>query len=108
MKVVKFRPHLCKQILDGSKKVTWRLFDDKDLSRGDEVEFWNKETFEPFAKVVLIEVRMKQLGDVNDNDFEEGHERYESHEQMIETFRKYYGDKVTDETEVKIIKFELK
>lgn len=84
------------------------MFDDKDLSEDDEVEFWNKETLEPFAKALLTEVRVKRLGDITDDDYEEGHERYESHEKMLEEFRKYYGDKVSDETEVKIIKFELK
>lgn len=107
MKVMKYAPHLCKLILNGEKTSTWRLFDDKDLREGDEVEFWNKETLEPFAKALLTAVRTKRLGDVTDADYEEGHERYENHELMMETFRKYYGNKVTDDTEIKIINFKL-
>jgi hypothetical protein len=38
MKKLKFRHHLVKEIVTGSKTVTWRLFDDKDLQVGDELE----------------------------------------------------------------------
>ncbi len=46
------------------------------------------------------------LKDLVDSDFD-GHERFESEEKMYEEYRKYYGDKVTPESVVKIIKFKL-
>ena len=38
MKVLKFREYLVPLVLSGEKDSTWRLFDDKDLSVGDEIE----------------------------------------------------------------------
>ncbi len=50
MKTMKFRDYLVSKILDGSKTVTWRLFDDKDLQAGDELTFQNWNSGENFAK----------------------------------------------------------
>ena len=46
MKTLKFTPELCGQILTGTKTSTWRLFDDKNLTVGDELTFVNKQTLE--------------------------------------------------------------
>ena len=106
MKTIKFREHLVKKVLNGEKTSTWRLFDDKNLASGDEVELINWNTGKSFAEAVLTEVREKKLGEVFNSN--EGHEKYESKEKMYEEFKKYYGDKVNSETVVKIIKFRLK
>jgi len=39
-------------------------------------------------------------------DFE-GHERYKDQKVMLENYRKYYGDKVTLDTKVKMVRFKL-
>ena len=44
MKTLKFTPELCQQIMAGNKTSTWRLFDDKDLTVGDKLQFLSKET----------------------------------------------------------------
>lgn len=106
MKTLKFRPHLAERILAGNKTMTHRLFDDKDLTVGDRLFLVDKETSQEFAKAEIIEVRTKELGQLNDDDYF-GHEKFDSEEQMYETYRKYYGDRVTPQTEVKIIKFKL-
>lgn len=106
MKTLKFRPHLVSQVLDGSKNITWRLFDDKDLQVGDKLEFLNKETGEKFAEADITDVREKELGLIIDEDLV-GHEKFSSPEEMIETYRKYYGDKVNENTIVKMISFKL-
>lgn len=106
MKTLKFRPHLVSQILSGIKDSTWRLFDDKDLQKGDLITLKNSETLEDFAKAEIVNVREKKLGKLEDSDFE-GQEKFKNEEKMYETYRKYYGDKVTPETVVKIIKFKL-
>lgn len=54
MKTLKFRPHLVEQILAGQQRSTWRLFDDKDLKKGDDITFINKETLEEFSKGLLL------------------------------------------------------
>jgi hypothetical protein len=107
MKTVKFRSHLIPQILSGEKVSTWRLFDDKNLSINDEIIMQEWGTGKDFGKAVITKVEEKKLKDLQDSDFE-GHEKYESEEKMYETYRKYYGDKVTSDTVVKMIDFELK
>jgi hypothetical protein len=106
MKTVKFRPHLIPIVLSGEKTSTWRLFDDKDLKEGDELSLLNWETKEEFARAIITKVEEKKLKDLEESDFE-GHEKFESEEKMYETYRKYYGDKVTPDTIVKMVDFKL-
>lgn len=106
MKTLKFDQTLVPLVLSGEKNSTWRLFDDKDLSTGDDLILMNKQTGEEFSKAKIIWVSLKQLKDIVDEDCD-GHEKFESHDAMFEAYRKYYGDKVTPETIVKMIKFEL-
>jgi len=106
MKTLKFDEELAKKIIAGEKRSTWRLFDDKNLCAGDRIEFVVRETGEVFACVEATSVREKALGEVEKNDFEK-HESYESQETMLETFRRYYGERVSFKTPVKIIEFTL-
>lgn len=106
MKTLKFRPHLVKEILEGRRTTTWRLFDDKDLQVGDRLELFNSETLESFAKAEITEIKEKKLGEIEDSDYE-GHERYASQEEMAEHYKNYYGDKVNLDSVVKIIKFKI-
>jgi len=105
-KTLKFRDHLIPSILSREKTSSWRLYDDKDLQVGDEIEFLHFDTKEKFAEGVIVETWEKTLGTVTDSDYH-GHTRYESEEAMYENFRKYYGDKVGPTSPVKIIKFSL-
>lgn len=106
MKTLKFYSELVPLVLSGEKDSTWRLFDDKDLQKGDELALLDKGTLREFAKAVILSVREKKLGEIEESDFT-GHEKFESKEKMFETYRKYYGDIVSPETTVKIIKFKL-
>lgn len=106
MKTLKFTPELIPLILSGEKTSTWRIFDDKDLSVGDELSLVNKTTGEEFVKARIISVREKMLGEIDATDFDT-HEKYESKEKMLEEYHSYYGDRVTWNTLVKIIDFEL-
>ena len=56
-KSLKFRDHLVKLVLEEKKDVTWRLFDDKDLSEGDEVDLINWNTKEKFGEAILTDTR---------------------------------------------------
>ena len=106
MKPLKFAPNLVPLVLSDAKTTTWRLFDDKDLQQRDELALINKETREQFATARIIAVSEKPLRELDDADLD-GHEPYENEEKMLEDFRKYYGERVTLESVVKIIKFEL-
>ncbi len=106
MKILKFAPKLVPLVLSGEKTCTWRLFDEKDFQPGDQVSFCGggKE----FAQAVITGAREKRLGDITSEDeINDGHERFGSAEERLETYRGYYGDRVTRDTLVKILKFRL-
>ncbi len=106
MKTLKFRESLSKIILEKSKNTTWRLFDDKNLSKGDIVSFLVYETKKEFAKARLINVKETTFGKLTDEDLV-GHERFLSDKEMYNTYSKYYNCKIDKDTPIKIIKFEL-
>jgi hypothetical protein len=106
MKTLKFRKVLSELILKGEKNTTWRLYDDKDLSTGDIISFLVWETLKEFAKVKLISVNETSFGELTDEDWE-GHEKFQSDDEMYKTYSKYYSRKVTKDSPVKIIKFEF-
>ena len=107
MKTLKFKDHLVSKILDGSKIITWRLFDDKDLQVGDMLVFINSVSGKEFAKAKITGVREKKLGEIQEADFEEGHEKYKSQEDMLAHYRDYYGNRVDLNSVIKIIQFKL-
>lgn len=106
-KTLKFTPELSEKILLGEKTTTWRLFDDKDLRKGDRLIFVNKASGKQFGQAVITSIRTKTLGTLTDEDWE-GHERFASEQAMYDTYRKYYGDKVGKDSEVKIISFRFR
>ncbi len=106
MKELKFAPALRPLVLSGEKTCTWRLFDEKDFEIGDEVSFCGGGS--EFAQAVITSVREKRLGDITPEDeIADGHERFSSTEERLKTYRGYYGDRVTPDTMVKILKFSL-
>ena len=86
--------------------LTWRLFDDKNLQAGDRIELIDWESEQSFARAEITGVREKKLGEIEEKDFE-GHEKYQSNEEMLEQYKKYYGEKVDMDTVVKIMDFKL-
>lgn len=106
MKTLKFRKNLSELILKNEKTTTWRIFDDKDIKQGDRIQFLVWETKEVFATAKVISVVEKNFKDMEEQDIE-GHEKFNSKEEMYATYSTYYNKKVDENTVVKIIKFEL-
>lgn len=107
MKTLKFKDNLVSSILSQEKYVTWRFFDDKDLKIDDELIFINKDTDKEFAQAVIVGVREKKLGEIDESDFL-GHEHFKNTEDMFQTYVSYYGDTINKESVTKIINFKLK
>ncbi len=105
-KTLKFRKDLANMILAGEKNVTWRLFDDKDLQEGDECELLVWETCEPFARATLIAVWEKPFRDLTSEDWD-GHEKFESDDEMYATYSTYYKQDVGPDTLVKSIRMSV-
>lgn len=82
------------------------MFDDKDLTLGDEIQLINKETSHIFGTATITALCVKTLGTLEEKDWE-GHERFSSEDEMYATYRHYYCDSVTHDTEVKIITFSF-
>lgn len=107
MRTIKFRPALAELVLEGKKTTTWRLFDDKDLKVGDEIDLMDSETKEVFSHGAITEVAEKPIKDLNDDDWK-GHERFPSEELMYAAYRTYYpGKEIEPDTLVKIIHFKI-
>jgi hypothetical protein len=106
IKTIKFSKELVPLVISGEKTSTWRLFDDKDLGVGDDLEFINKETGEVFGHASILNIYEKKLGEMAEEDFD-GHEKFENNEEMIEAYKKYYGERVDENTIVKIIRFSF-
>ena len=106
MKTIKFRHNLVESILNQEKTATQRLFDDKDLQDGDEVGLIDWESGDEFSMARIIKVYEKKISEIEDSDYK-GHKKYQSLEEMINSFREFYGDKVNEDTIVKIIEFKI-
>ncbi len=106
MKTLKFKGFKSKRILEGIKTSTMRLFDDKDLKKDDELELIDSDSGKIFSKAVIIEVISKKLNDIDDIDLD-GHEKWDSKDEMLKSLQKYYGEKVNWDTMVKVVKFKL-
>ena len=106
MKTLKFADHLIPLILNGSKTATWRLFDDKNLSVGDELELVHATTRKIFARAVITSVKELAIKDIADED-RIGHEPLGNIDEICVIYENFYQQPVTPATMMKIIRFEL-
>lgn len=106
MKKLKFEHSLVEMILDGRKTATWRIFDDKDLQVGDNLELVEFETGEVFAKAEIENIKEKKMNEITEADFSR-HEKYPSSDEMLKAYQGYYGDRVNWDTVIKMIDFKL-
>jgi ribonuclease HI len=110
VKTLKLDHALAQQVLKGKKMSTWRINDDKDLHVNDAVSLIDKvvptdpASWQVIGVATITSILEKQLGQVNQSDMEQ-HEKFSSIEEVIKTFRGYYGPQVGAETPVKIIRF---
>lgn len=105
MKRLKFSDNLPQLILEGKKSSTWRLNDDRGIVAGDQLSLCDGDGSE-FAQAYVIEAYEKPFGNLDAQDWD-GHEPFESPEQMYATYSRYYQMPVDEHTTVKIIKFTL-
>jgi hypothetical protein len=106
MKTVKFRDYLVPLVLSGEKNSTWRLFDDKNLSAGDEIDLKEFGKEQSFGRAKITRVIEKPFKDLSEED-RQGHETFSSDKEMYERYSGYYNTEVGPDSVVKIIWFEL-
>ncbi len=105
MKTMKFRGFKADMIIAGTKTSSVRLFDDKNLQTGDELELINFDTGKAFARAVITEIIEKPLKDISDADLV-GHEPF-SDVGVYEGVKKYYEERVTPYASAKIVRFRI-
>lgn len=105
MKTLKFDPQFINGILNATKRTTWRIGDDKDLSVNDEIAIVNSQTSEVAAHAIIDSVVERRLGDIGLDEYPD--HSYKSREAMYETFRKWYTLPINAQTPVKVIEFTV-
>lgn len=105
MKTIKFTPELANLIKEGKKVTTFRLFDDKDLQSGDHfiMAIRDGEDVREFGTAVITDVIMRTISTLQPEDYI-GHEVVDK---PLEYYREFYGDKVSNDSEVKVIRFDV-
>jgi len=104
VKTLKFTPELTKLIQAGKKTTTWRLFDEKNLTKGDRIILATRdgEKVTTFGTARIKKVILRTIGTLQPEDYI-GHE---SVTDPLKVYQEYYGDIVTLDTEVKIVEFD--
>ena len=104
-KVVKFTPQLSELVKKGEKYTTFRIFDDKDLSEGDEIVLATRDgdTVTEFGEAIITKVNIKTVSTLSKDDFI-GHEKIEG--DILQHYKGYYGNTIDNNTEVKVIRFK--
>ncbi len=112
MKTLKLDHELAELVRSGSKKTTWRMYDDKDIHVNDEIELIDKVnpkdtgSWRSLGTAKVDIVAEKRLGEITSADMDR-YGSFASREGMLKAYRQYYGAQVTLETPVKMIHFTL-
>ncbi len=104
IKKLKFFEPLIKLILNGKKNTTWRINDDKNISKNDTLSLCDNNGKE-FMETKVLETRETIFKDLTEKD-KDGHEKFSSDEEMYKIYSNYYNMKVTPEIKLKVIKFQ--
>jgi ribonuclease HI len=111
MKALKVNHSLAQLILKGQSSVTWRLYDDKDLSVNDFVQIIDKldperpATWKVIGIAQITKIVEKPLGDTEPSEYELSN--LSTQAQVLKTYRRYYGSNVSSSTPVKIVHFSF-
>lgn len=111
MKTLKLNHDIAEQVSSRQRRSTWRVRDDKDLTIDDRVELIDKvDPHHPQSWVVIgiatiEQISIKRINDIAPEDFLR--EGYDSKDEMIKTYRAYYGPEVDERTPVKMLTFHF-
>jgi ribonuclease HI/uncharacterized protein YqfB (UPF0267 family) len=106
MNKIKFDSTLVADVQNGKKIATFRYGNDKQYHVGEIVELVNSKTSDVFATAEIEQITEKRIKNLNAYDYE-GHETYDSQEELINVMNDYYDGVITPESPIKIVKFKL-
>lgn len=110
MKALKLDHAFAGLLIDGAENATWRINDDKDLHVNDLVTLIDKvnplkpETWVSVGVGQIVSILEKQLGSITEQDILPG-EKLLPLPELLKKYRSYYGQQVSEDTPVKIVKF---
>lgn len=105
-KTLKFKTDVAETIIDKKVYKTWRLFDDKQLSIDDFLQFINSDTSQIFGYAKIRKITIKHIADIDEGDMQ-GHKNYNSIDEILTELKQYYGPMVNRSSTIKVIEFEF-
>lgn len=111
MKSLKINHDFAIKIQANKAHYTWRINDDKDLHVNDKVQLIDKlDEGQPSSNKVIgvatiTSILEKQIGKITKDDMEVD-EVFTSTDDLLKTFRGYYGPQVNPQTPLKMIRFD--
>ena len=104
-----FEAYLAELVARLAKFTTWRVANEQDFQPGDSLWLQVRQGDEKrvFGSAEIVEVRDATFGTLNPEDFV-GHEPFASHEELVQTYKRYYGAEVNDETPITVIQFQTR
>lgn len=112
MKTLKFEHSSARLIQTGEKTSTWRLYDDKDLSVGDDFKIIDKvnptdtTSWQIIGNGKISQIVEKKLNDLSEQEIN-SEKGFKTKDEILDAYRGYYGERVTFETPVKIVTFDF-
>lgn len=113
MKQLKFDHHFAQAIITGKKTATFRVNDDKDIRVSDEVQLVDKvKRDHPTSWVIpgvlkITTVTSATLSELTKDQLSIG-ETFDNVDEMLQTFRRFYGEHVDMDTQILVLEFVYK
>lgn len=114
MKKLKLDHIAAQMVLKNNLRLTWRLFDDKDLSVNDAVELIDKvdplktSSWQVLGVAIITKILERRLRDVLDSTYPvEGDDKGDLRKNIISSYEKYYGRDINLDEVIKIIHFDF-
>jgi len=111
MKQLKFEHVFAEAIIAHEKVATIRVNDDKDMRVGDKIQLVDKvDTNYPTSwqipgELNVLAIEAIQLNDLSSEQIGRA-ESFKSKSDMIQTFRRFYGDHISKDTEILVMDFD--
>jgi ribonuclease HI len=110
VKQLKFDHQFAEAIVAGKKSATFRVNDDKDLRVGDKVQLVDKvdgdhpKTWTIPGVLTITSISSVALEDLTKEQLNQA-EFFDSPDEMLQTFRRYYGEHISMMTQILVLSF---
>lgn len=112
MKQLKFEHNFAEAIKQGLKTATFRVNDDKDIRVGDRVELVDKvEGNHPRTWNIIGDLEIERIDNVPLKELSKDQlsraESFDNLDEMLQTFRRFYGEHVSMDTPIVVLNFSF-